>query len=151
MPTSRNKGAIEMATHSVQVWRVTLDNVAAWTAAEFLLSSLADYQSTANDGGFADREQTYNFLMAWRLATPSARLRKVNGPVPITEGRLSSQQWRSLFSKLSAIAAAEVIMENYLNDPACGFGDGVAILASALTAWGEVQLAQHKLGGRSGK
>src|SRR5262245_36037159 len=116
MPTSRNKGAIEMATHSVQVWRVTLD--AAWTAAEFLLSSLADYQSTANDGGFADREQTYNFLMAWRLATPLARLRKVNGPIPITEGRLNAQQWRNLFAKLSAIAAAEVIMENYLNDPA---------------------------------
>jgi hypothetical protein len=138
-----------MGTHSVQVWRVALDNVAAWTAAEFLLSSLVDYQVMANDGGFADREQTYNFLMAWRLASPAVRLRKVNGPVPITEGRLSPQQWSNLFSKLSAVAAAEVIMENYLNDPACGYTDGVAMLSSALTAWGDVQVSQHKLRGRS--
>jgi hypothetical protein len=132
-----------MATHSVQVWHAALDNVAAWTAAEFLLSSLADYQSMASDGGFADREQTYNFLMAWRLATPAARLRSIKGPVPVTEGRPTPQQWRNTFAKLSAVAAAELIVENYLNDPTCGFGDAIAVLADALTAWGEVQLSQH--------
>jgi hypothetical protein len=58
---------------------------------------------------------------------------------------------RNLFSKLSATAAAEVIVENFLTDPACGFTDSVAVIARALTAWGEAQLSNHRVGGRSDK
>lgn len=122
-----------MAIHSIAVWKTALTDVSAWTASTFLLSSLAGYQGPLDNGGFADREQTYNFLMAWRLVTPAAKLRKVNGPVPVTEGRPTPAQWRSTFAKLSATAAAELLVENYLNDPACGFDDAIAILAGALT------------------
>jgi hypothetical protein len=106
-------------------------------------------QGALDNGGFADREQIFNFLVAWRLSTPATKLRKNNGPVPIT--RLSPQQWRNAFAELNAVAAAELLVETYLNDPLCGFGDAIAILASALAAWGEVQVSQHKLGGRGDK
>jgi hypothetical protein len=134
-----------MATHSIQTWRITLDRVSAWNASSFLLDSLVGYANSVGNG-FDDREQTYNFLLAWRLATPPGRLRKVNGHVPITEGRLSIQNLRNAFSKLSAAAAADLIVEKYLSDPICGFADSVAIIATALTAWGEVQLAHHDIG-----
>ena len=89
-----------MATHSIQTWRITLDRVSAWNASSFLLDSLVGYANSVGNG-FDDREQTYNFLLAWRLATPPGRLRKVNGHVPITEGRLSIQHLRNAFSKLN--------------------------------------------------
>ena len=41
-----------MAIHSIQMWRTTLDNVAAWTASSFLLHSLVGYQAAIDDGGF---------------------------------------------------------------------------------------------------
>ena len=134
--------------HSIAVWKTALTDVSAWTARTFLLSSLAGYQGPL-DTGFADREQTYNFLIAWRLSTPATKLRKISGPVPVA--RLSPQQWRNAFAELNASAAAELLVENYLTDPLCGFGDAVAILASALAAWGEVQVSQHKVGGRGDK
>jgi hypothetical protein len=141
-----------MAIHSIAVWKTTLDDVSAWQASTFLLSSLAGYQGPLDNGGFDDREQVYNFLMAWRLATPSAKLRKV-GPAAIGEGRPTAAQFRATFSKLSAAASAELLVENYLNDPACGYIDAVAIITAALVAYGEVQVAhsQPKLGGRGDK
>ena len=133
-----------MATHSIQTWRITLDRVSAWNASSFLLDSLVGYANSVGNG-FDDREQTYNFLLAWRLATPPGRLRRVNGHAPIMD-RLSVDNLRNVFSKLSAAAAADLIVEKYLSDPICGFTDSVAIIATALTAWGEVQLAHHDIG-----
>jgi hypothetical protein len=135
--------------HSIAVWKTALTDVSAWTASTFLLSSLAGYQGALDNGGSEDREQTYNFLIAWRLSTPATKVRKISGPIPIT--RLSPQQWRNAFAELNAAAAAELLVETYLTDPLCGFGDAVAILASALAAWGDVQVSQHKLGGRGDK
>jgi hypothetical protein len=140
-----------MAIHSITTWRLTLDNTATWTASTFLLDSLTGYAGAVGDDGFADREQTFNFLTAWRLAKPPGQLRRVIGPAPIMDGKVSVQNLRNVFAKLTAAAAADLLVENYLSDPVCGFSDNVAIIASALVAWHEAQLSQqNKLGGRSG-
>jgi hypothetical protein len=137
-----------MAIHSIQTWRLTLDNTPAWTASTFLLDSLLGYAGAVGDDGFADREQTFNFLTAWRLAKPPGQLRRVIGPSSIMDGRLSVQNLRNVFTKLSPAAAADLLVENYLSDPICGFSDSVAIIAAALTAWAEAQLSHDKLGGK---
>jgi hypothetical protein len=143
-----------MSIHSIQTWRITLDNVAAWTASTFLLDSLTGYAGPVGDGGFVDREQTHNFLVAWRLATPPGQLRRVTAPVPIMDGNVTVQSLRNVFAKLSPAAAADLLVENYLSDPICGFSDSVAIIATALVAWHEAQqLSQHNklIGGRGDK
>jgi hypothetical protein len=56
-----------MAIHTISSWKSALDDTPAWTASTFLLGSLQGYQGPIGNGRFADREQTYNFLMAWRL------------------------------------------------------------------------------------
>jgi hypothetical protein len=142
-----------MAIHNIQTWRITLDDVSPWTASAFLLDSLVGYAAAVDDTAFVDREQVHNALIAWRLASPARKLRQITGPAPILEARLNAAEWRNRFAKLTATAAAELVVENFISDPSCGFGDAVTVIAPALEAWGEAQLPnhKHKLGGRSDK
>ncbi len=61
-----------MAIHNIATWRITLDDTSAWTASSFLLDSLSGYAGAIGDGGFEDREQAHNCLIAWR-ARPEHR------------------------------------------------------------------------------
>ena len=70
-----------------------------------------------------------------------------SGPVPILNGNLSIDEWKTVLGKLSVAAAAETVIANYIYDPICDYGHSVRILRNVLRAWAELELAKEKTHG----
>ena len=51
---------------------------------------------------------------------------------------------------MTAGAAAETVVCNYLYDPVCDYATSVKVLKRVLTAWAEIELNNHGVGADSG-
>jgi hypothetical protein len=137
-----------MSLHSVYQWRLIQENVPVWSLAEYLLRDLHDYpvfRGQFNLHVDHDLQQTENFLTAF-AAVPhdsKGKPRKVTGPVAVISGDLSIADWKKALGKLSVSAAAELVLYNFLYEPSCDFAYGSIVLRRVLTAWAELQLADH--------
>ena len=74
----------------------------------------------------------------------------MNGPVPVLNGDQTVEDWKRILSKLTAGAAAETVVCNYLYDPVCDYATSVKVLKRVLTAWAEIELDNHGIGADSG-
>jgi hypothetical protein len=68
--------------------------------------------------------------------------------VPILNGDQTVEDWKRILSKMTAFAAAEIVISNYLYDPLCDYGTSVRVLRKVLTAWSELELEAHGIGGK---
>jgi len=137
-----------MPVRSIFQWRLILENLQPWNAAEFLLRDLHDYpvfRGAWNPAVERDLQQLENFLLAYASMSHSKRSNKVSGPVPVLSGDLTVADWRSIFGKLSLAAAAEALVANYLFDAKCDYGYAVTVIKRALQAWSELELEAHGL------
>jgi hypothetical protein len=70
--------------------------------------------------------------------TPSRRSNKINGPIPVLNGDMTVEDWKRTLSKMTAGAAAETVVANYIYDPVCDYGTSVTVLRRVLQAWAEL-------------
>jgi hypothetical protein len=127
-------------------WRVLLSDLSVWAATDHLLRDLLNFSFQCAVRDFTinqDRQQVENWATAWRSLAPSRKPRNVLGPIAIINGSFTVADWRSVLSKLTAKAAAETIVGNFLFDPSCGYDDGVAVLARAMEAWADIAVRDH--------
>jgi hypothetical protein len=54
--------------------------------------------------------------------THSRRSSKTNGPIPVLGGDMTVEDWKKTLSKMTAGAAAETVVANYICDPICDYG-----------------------------
>jgi hypothetical protein len=87
------------------------------------------------------------------METHSRRSNKTSGPIPVLGGDMTVEDWKRTLSKMTAGAAAETVIANYIYDPVCDYGTSVRILRRVLQAWAEIELDANGigLGGRGDK
>jgi hypothetical protein len=62
----------------------------------------------------------------------------MNGLVPVLNCDQSVADWKRILSKLTAGAAAETVVANFLYDRFCDYGTSVKVLRRVLQAWAEL-------------
>jgi hypothetical protein len=71
---------------------------------------------------------------------------KTFGPIPVLYGDMTVADWKKTLSKMTAGAAAECVIANYIYDPVCDYGTSVKVLRRVLQAWAEIELSAHGIG-----
>jgi hypothetical protein len=131
-----------MPIRSIFQWRLILDNLPPWSAADFLLRDLLDYPCVGgqfNENVERDKQQIENFLLAYGSLSQSRRSDKTtSGPIPVLDGDLTVEEWKKVLGKLTVNAAAECVLANYLFDCRADYGYSLTVLRRVLTAWADL-------------
>jgi hypothetical protein len=137
-----------MPVHSISEWKIILSGTPIWTASEFLLRNLMDYprlNGPLNESFEADMCQTENYLSAFASVSHCKASHKTIGTVALICGDLGVKDWRCALDKVTVREAAELIAANIFS-PDVDYSWAVKTLTRALTAFGEMQLADHGIG-----